>query len=170
MFQKNFLERHTLLNSTSRHSFLFGLWNSKVNGGLKAEYISTDEYLNIATLGPILQVMKKVTLVMSLGKTCPLGKSILERTYPKKRRQSLCSKCPHVDSFLAAECVEKLSSKNFPNDRLRAEEEIITLWVGLPLHLKHLVHIQILPWSLPERVTSKGRLFTRTVRVPLWWV
>ena len=164
------LQKHTLFTSTSSQSFLFLLLNSKVNGGLQAEYISTDEYMNIATLDPNLQGIKWQKLSLNHDENNPYLCSCLLDFYPKKRRQSLCSKCPHDDSFLAAEWVEKLSSKNFPNDRLRAEEDIITLLVGLALHLKHLVHIQILPWASPESDDSKGNLFTRTVRVPLWWV
>jgi len=52
------LQKHTLFTSTSSQSFLFWLLNSKLDGGLQAEYISTDEYLNIATLDPNLQGIK----------------------------------------------------------------------------------------------------------------
>jgi hypothetical protein len=54
-----------------------------------------------------------------------------KEVYPKKRKQSLLTKCPHMDNLLAAEWLEKLSSRNFPNERLRASADISTLGVGL---------------------------------------
>jgi hypothetical protein len=76
--------------------------------------------------------------------------------YPKKRKQSLFTKCPHIESLLAAEWLEKLSSRNFPKERLRASDDMSTLGVDLDIpcsfsHLKHLVHIHIFPSDSPGK-------------------
>jgi hypothetical protein len=93
------------------------------------------------------------------------------KTYPKNLKQSRCSKWPHLESRLAADWLEKLSSKNFPKERLRADMDMTTLGVDMvipvsPSHLRQRDHIHILPSFSPDRWCSGSRCLTITVRFP----
>lgn len=54
---------HTFSVSFLSHSCLIELLNSSFRGGTETLYMATVEYLNIATMGPKLQLLNQVTTV-----------------------------------------------------------------------------------------------------------
>lgn len=130
--------------------------------------------MNSATEDPDLFVLKG-SINLAVKKISGRRESQIIIIYPKKRIQSLYSKCPRREVFPYVERPEKLSSRNLPNDKPRPALDIITRLVGLGLTcpcpwVAQRAHIQISPSASPGRRFSGGILLIMTVRFPLWWV